>query len=183
MKRGAGKTLKGLASETDPKLFAQENEGPPMEDEELDSENVPPSGEPMAIALKLLNSRDYSSQRLMDALKLKGYSSQTISECIARLQGWGYLNDREYGSRRLEILLKKLKSRFYIHEDLIQQGLPEGLVTEILEESYPEEIEIQIAGKFLEKRAKIKRKSQIWGLRLLQQAGFSENTIHRCFPE
>ncbi|HEX3043777.1 MAG TPA: RecX family transcriptional regulator [Bacillota bacterium] len=137
----------------------------------------------MATALKLLNSRDYSSQRLIDVLTTKGYINQEINECIDRLQGWGYLNDHEYGIRRLEVLLKKLKSRLFIQEDLLQHGLSRELVSELLEERYPEGIEIQIAGKFLEKRAKIKRKSQIWGVRLLQQAGFSENTIHRCFPE
>lgn len=134
---------------------------------------------PIDLALKSLSRQAYSLSKMVAKLSRAGFNENQINECINRLENWGYLNDREFGSRRIAILQGRLKSRSYVMSDLESQGLSSHLAQELLAEFYPEEMELEIARKLLQKKGDKKNK----GYAFLLRAGFSENTIHRCFPD
>ena len=133
----------------------------------------------MDLALKCLSRRAYSHSKIVAKLGQAGFDETEINECVRRLEDWGYLNDREFGMSRIATLQARLKSRNYVEGDLEAQGISHELVQELLAEFYPEEMEPEIASELLQKKPRKKSK----GYALLLRAGFSESTIHRCFPD
>lgn len=134
---------------------------------------------PMDLALKCLSRQAYSRSKLIAKLNRAGFDQDQTNECITRLENWGYLNDREYGIGRITTLQARLKSRNYVAGDLELQGLPSKLIQELLAEFYPEEMELEIARRLLQKKSGKKAN----GYSFLVRAGFSENTVRHCFPE
>ncbi len=133
----------------------------------------------MDLALKSLSRQAYSRSKMITRLNRAGFDQNQIDECVGQLENWGYLNDREFGIGRIVTLQARLKSRYYVAGDLEFQGISSELVRELLAEFYPEEMELEIARKLLQKKPDQKNK----GCSLLVRAGFSESTIHRCFPD
>ena len=133
----------------------------------------------MDLALKSLSRRAYSRSKMVAGLNRAGFDERQTKECISKLENWGYLNDREFGISRIATLQARLKSRNYVAGDLESQGIPSLLIAELLAEFYPEEMELEIARKLLQK----KQRPQNKGPAVLTRAGFSESTVHRCFPD
>lgn len=134
---------------------------------------------PMDLALRSLSRQAYSRCKIITILNRAGFDQDQIDECIMRLENWGYLNDREYGIGRIATLQARFKSRNYVVGDLELQGLTAELIRELLTEFYPEEKELEIARRLLQKKPGKCSK----GYGFLVRAGFSENTVQHCFPE
>lgn len=134
---------------------------------------------PMDLALKSLSRQAYSRSKMVAKLNRAGFDDDQTDQCVGRLENWGYLNDREFGIGRIATLQARFKSRNFVAGDLESQGLSSELVQELLAEFYPEEMELEIARKLLQKKQRPKNK----GYDVLVRAGFSESTVHRCFPE
>lgn len=134
---------------------------------------------PMDLALRSLSRQAYSRRKMVAKLNRAGFDEDQTDQCVSRLESWGYINDREFGIGRIATLQARLKSRNYVAGDLESQGLSSELVRELLAEFYPEEMELEIARKLLQK----KRNKKANGYSLLIRAGFSESTVQRCFPE
>lgn len=133
----------------------------------------------MDLALKSLSRQAYSRSKMVARLNRAGFGQDQTDECVRRLENWGYLNDREFGIGRIVTLQARLKSRNYVAGDLELQGLSAKVIPELLAEFYPEEMEIEIARKLLQKKSD--KKNRFYAS--LIRAGFSENTVQRCFPE
>lgn len=133
----------------------------------------------MDLALRSLSRQACSRSKMVAKLNRAGFDEDQINQCVSRLENWGYLNDREFGIGRIATLQARLKSRNYVAGDLESQGLSSELVRELLAEFYPEEMELEIARKLLQK----KRDKKANGCSFLIRAGFSESTVRRCFPE
>jgi regulatory protein len=138
---------------------------------------------PMDLALSLLGHRAYTEQKLAEKLSESGFDPGDIQETLIRLKNWGYLSDKEYGIHRMATLQARLKSRFFVEGDLLVNGLNPELIQELMNIYYPESLEIDIARQLLRRKLHAKRQSKTWGPAFLMRAGFSENTIHQCFPE
>lgn len=134
---------------------------------------------PMDLALRSLSRQAYSRCKIITILNRAGFDQDQIDECIMRLENWGYLNDREYGIGRIATLQARFKSRNYVVGDLELQGLTAELIRELLTEFYPEEKELEIARRLLQKKPGKCSK----GYGFLVRAGFSENTVQHCFPQ
>ena len=137
----------------------------------------------MEAALNFLSRRALTEKKMGERLSASGFSPADIQETLNRLVGWGYLNDYEFGKNRVEHLLGKLKSRAFVKGDLLANGLEMEAVQELMTLHYPESLEIEIAQKLLRRKSHDKRQNKTWGFTFLMRSGFSENTIHRCFPE
>lgn len=137
----------------------------------------------MDVAFDLLRRRPFTEQQLTEKLSESGFEPENILDTIIRLKGWGYLNDREYGINRIHTLLGRFKSRGFVEGELLVHGLPPELIQELLNTYYPESLEIDIARQLLGRKSYAKRQSKTWGPAFLMRAGFSENTVHQCFPE
>lgn len=137
----------------------------------------------MEVALNFLSHRAYTEQKLAERLFGFGFNQADINETLSRLKSWGYLNDCEYGKTRLTHLQTRFKSRAFVEGDLRANGLKSELIYELLNNYYPESLEIEIARKLLLRKYRANRQSNTWGCTLLMRSGFSENTIQRFFPD
>lgn len=137
----------------------------------------------MDLALKFLAKQAYSRKKLSDKLYKAGFEQTEIVECLDRLSGWGYLDDRKFGIRQIELMQNKLKSRNYIRTHLVESGMNAVLVDELLEEFYPVSLELEIARKYIDKRRSEHHRSKSPEWIFLVRAGFEENTVHKCFPD
>jgi SOS response regulatory protein OraA/RecX len=142
-----------------------------------------PVKSPMETALDFLSRRAYSGQKLIQHLSKSGFDMAEITETLNRLKGWGYLNDHEFGKNRIATLQSRLKSRAFVENDLRINGLEADLVKELMNNYYPEGLEIEIAQQLLNRKSHNRQRNPIWGPNSLTRSGFSENTIHQCFPE
>jgi regulatory protein len=132
-------------------------------------------------AVKLLSRKAYSEKNLTDKLVTAGFDRTEVAECLRSLKNWHYINDREFGINRIKQLQARLKSRAYVSLDLENIGLLKDLVEELLNSYYPEDQELRIAQELLQKKANSQVNSRkMWAF--LVRAGFSENTVHHCFP-
>ena len=137
---------------------------------------------PLQMSLDFLSRRAYTEQELSEKLSTCRFSDEEISECLQRLKSWGYLNDLNFGINRIISLKAKLKSRDYIKNDLLKHGLTTEACDDLMDINYPEETEKDIALELLKKKFYKRPKSTSQGAFFLQRAGFSEDTIHHCFP-
>lgn len=133
----------------------------------------------MDVALKSLSRQGYSHNKMVAKLNRAGFDKNQTEECVTRLENWGYLNDREYGIRRIAVLQARLKSRNYVAGDMELQGLSPELIQQLLAEFYPEDMELEIARQLLQKKSGKKSKDY----NTLARAGFSEGIIRHCFPD
>ncbi len=138
--------------------------------------------QPMETALKYLSRQSFTEHKLSSKLKTAGFEDEEVTETISRLKIWGYLNDREFGVNRIKKLQERLKSRSCIELDLKNNGISTNLINKLLDLYYPEQMEIQIARELLQKKTSSGRFDTVKLWSYLLRAGFSENTIHLCFP-
>jgi SOS response regulatory protein OraA/RecX len=136
----------------------------------------------MEAALKCLDKQALTAQKLTDKLLRSGFEVAAVAECVERICHWGYLNDRQFGVDRLKFLQAKLKSRSYIEADLAHTGLEQSVVNELMDEYYPEVIEVDIAQKLLAHKFNSQKNSVVKMGQYLLRTGFSENTVRQCFP-
>jgi SOS response regulatory protein OraA/RecX len=137
----------------------------------------------MAEALKQLGRQTMATRKLTEKLLQADFDAAAVEECVARLRGWGYLDDRQFGIDRLRSLQIKLKSRRYIEEYLLHSGLEPLLVGDLLAECYPETLELDVAKKALTRKFSGKPHSTVQMIQYLFRAGFSEDTVGQCFPD
>ena len=103
----------------------------------------------------LLAQRDYTCARLRDKLSNAGYEEDLIAEVIESLKEARYLDDRRYARSFAEAHWED-RSRLRIRADLEGRGVPQQIISEILEEVYEEhgnEAEIRQIRKLIEKRS------------------------------
>lgn len=62
-------------------------------------------GDAVAVALRLLSFRARSRHEIDLALSRRGFDAQAVARAMARLDGWGYLNDARFARERARTLL------------------------------------------------------------------------------
>lgn len=140
--------------------------------------------------LRLLRARARSRQELLLALERKGYAASVRDEVLARLQGWGYLDDERFARDRAASLLGKgrLGPRA-VQQRLEAHGLGEDAVRQaVATASHEVEFDaLATARQVLERRGLLGRplspRERARAGRLLDSRGFSEDVIHRLVGE
>jgi regulatory protein len=74
-----------------------------------------------------------------------GYDEGETDEAIERLEELGYIDDRAYAARYLEILVGKKRGRIRIKEEMRRRGLDSGIIEETLADGYAESVEREYA--------------------------------------
>jgi len=138
----------------------------------------------------LLGSRDYPVHRLRTKLQDAGYPSSIIEDCIEKLQEAHYLDDARYAQTYLRSHLAD-RSLLRIRHDLLERGISEELieraVTEIAEETDPEEAQLGQIRRLLQKRgydpadADYAARQKI--MAFLQRKGYGINLIRRAMEK
>ena len=84
-------------------------------------------------SMNLLQSIDYTRKQLEDKLVLGEYPAECISEAIAYVESYGYIDDRRYARDFIEYNLQN-KSKKRIETDLIRKGIAKDVIQEAFEE-------------------------------------------------
>ena len=80
-------------------------------------------------ALFLLTDMDRTEKELNDKLKKAGYSENTIARTMEYVRSFGYIDDRKYTEKFIDIAKGK-KSRVRIVYDLAQKGISRDIIDE-----------------------------------------------------
>ena len=166
-----------------------EDEGPPEDSEAVDTG---PDGVRRATdtCLKLLSMRARSRHELEQALTRKGFAEAVREQALARVQGWGYLDDARFAQERAASLLRKgrLGPRAVLQR-LEAHGVGDAAAREAVERASGAEgfdalsaARAVLDGKGLLGRP-LSAKERARAGRLLDSRGFSEDVIHRLLGE
>jgi len=96
----------------------------------------------LSVALSLLGRRKMASYTLRKKLENKGYTPDEIQAAINRLLEWGYLDDRSFAVTLIRNKNTK-QSKRKVFYDLIKAGIDKYLAQTLLEQYYPDELEIE----------------------------------------
>lgn len=140
--------------------------------------------------LRLLAGRARSRHELLTALERKGFSARVREAALARLEGWGYLDDERFARERAAVLLRRGR---YGPQEVQQRLEAHGLSREAASEAVAEvsgalEFDVEAAARqVLERRGLSGRslgaREHARAGRLLFSRGFSEDVIHRVLGD
>ena len=142
--------------------------------------------------LFLLQSRDYTYRELENKLRQGHYPAEIVEGALAKVSGYGYINDTEYARRYVECYRER-KSLGKIKQELLRRGIDRDTVEAAIgegrrlqEESgeHPEQMQIR---RLLEKRHfdpdGTDRKEKDRHYAFLMRRGYSSADIMAVFRE
>ena len=138
-------------------------------------------------ALNLLVKKDYTEAGIRRKLAEGYYSEEQIDATVRFLKGYGYIDDGRFVKNYFAVYIQS-KPRQYIIRKLVEKGIPNQLIMDMIDEIYEEESnltvvldEIEIGRKLLEKKrfdinASMKERQKAYGY-LLRNGISNENAI------
>ncbi|SHE61911.1 regulatory protein [Thermoanaerobacter uzonensis DSM 18761] len=105
-------------------------------------------------AFKLLSRKMLTEKELSQKLEMKGFEENIIKSVIEKLKNYNYINDEVYTKLFIEQKINQLYSRRKIYYELVKKGISKELIQESLNNFYPEEKEVEIIKKIIEKKLK-----------------------------
>ncbi len=131
---------------------------------------------PLHYAYSLLARGDYSAARLHEKLRLKGFTSQAVTETVDTLRERGHLNDTRLARGLAERFQKQGFGRCGVWAKLQQRGLTDDVITTALSE-WEEDTDISIAAQLIQRRfppaALEEPKTRARAYRFLLRRGYS----------
>lgn len=129
-------------------------------------------------ALKLITIKDRTKKEIYEKLKQKGYDETSITEEIAFLEEYGYINDANYARKFVNdcVNIKKWGGK-RIYSELVRKGIDRDIIDGLINQDNEEEI---LMAEF-EKRFKnsdlsnIKERRRIFGF--FMRRGFKSSAI------
>lgn len=129
-------------------------------------------------ALKLLSVYSKTEKELVDYLKGKAYSAETINYTLQKLNEFKYLNDEAYAKNYVS-LKKKTKGKKTIEYELKMKGISGDIINKVLEKQIKNQQEeiLALAQKFIKNKDKdLKLKEKLF--RNLAGKGFEYDEIN-----
>jgi regulatory protein len=111
-------------------------------------------------------------------LQRKGYSSAEISEAIEFLQEHKFLNDQAFAESYIRSRIARLDGPAKIQQLLMQKGVASSRAKTLIQENYPEELQVENAKKLMKKRHKRSREQL---KRFVASRGYSGYVIMQAF--
>lgn len=88
------------------------------------------------IAMRLLSSRAYTRREIGDRLAQRGCENRAIEETLSALERLKLIDDRAFAHRFVEDRMRlKPSGRMVLVRDLKRRGVPESVVSEVLDEA------------------------------------------------
>ena len=152
-------------------------EGAALSYEELAEARV--AGErPLAMnrALHSLGYRARSAHELRERLLRAGYAGETVSGVLARLEGFGYLDDEEFARNVARDKARRRYGPRKIYGELRRAGVDEEIAQEIVEEEFAGRSELEEARAAAQRRYNTGETSDVQARRVhgfLMRRGYS----------
>ena len=132
------------------------------DDSRISQRDALPSSQARALdaAFRILARRDHTSRELMVKLRRKGIGRPAVDAALQRCRELGYLDD----AKTARVMADQLAGRGYgplrIRRTLMQKGIEDRLVEQVLGDCSDEEAQRTMARTLLEKKAsRFKRES------------------------
>lgn len=104
----------------------------------------------LSYALALLGRRMYSKAQLQQKLIRRGYGAEEVNSAILYCEERGYLNDYDFALFWIEDRIRlKPMGRWRLKGELLQKGIQEEIVNQVLDELLPEERELSLAKELM----------------------------------
>jgi regulatory protein len=136
-------------------------------------------------ALELLARRSHFRRELATKLRRRGYPDEEIETALARVAGYGYLDDHATARQWVEARLARgPEGRRRLASELTRHGADSGVVEEVLSEMLPDDdrpAAREAAERWLERRSGPPRPDAL--ARHLERKGFSEGAIWELLDE
>lgn len=136
-------------------------------------------------AVKLLASRSYSTRKLRDKLRTKGYLTEEIDAAIERLQERKLLDDERYASGFVRTRIEtNPRGKSALVRDLVARGVSGSTAKQAVNENLTNEQEFDLACELAERKGrqyaaldKDTRRRRL--IALLARRGFRPDTIYK----
>jgi len=126
------------------------------------------------VAVGLLARREHGRAELARKLAQRGFTAQEIDTALDQLEARDWLSNRRYAESLLRSRLAKRHGPLKIRAELRQNGVPEQIVAEVIDEQSPDWLELareQLAKRFGDEPAGDQRE-RARRFRHLQARGF-----------
>jgi len=111
------------------------------------------------VAYKFLSYKPRSIKEVKNKLTYKKISKQSVEKIIEHLKKYQFLNDESYAKMYLEQKTNsKGMGKSMVTFKMIDKGIDKEMITKVIEENYPEDKQIEVGKKLLEKYLKKKQK-------------------------
>jgi regulatory protein len=87
-------------------------------------------------------------------LQRKGYSPADISDAVEFLKQQKFLNDQAFAESYIHSRITRLDGPLKIKQLLMQKGVASAIAQTLVQENYPQELQVANARKLMQKRAK-----------------------------
>jgi regulatory protein len=107
-------------------------------------------------AVDMLARRMMTEKQMCEALEKAGsksgcYAEDEIEDAVARLKELGYIDDKAYADRYLEVLIDKKRGRRRIRDEMLRRGIDATLIDETIGAGLSDEAERENAVALTEK--------------------------------
>lgn len=145
----------------------------------------PPREPALPYAVKLLAARTYSTRKLREKLRIKGYLAEEIDAAIARLQEKKLLDDERYAEGFVRTRIETHpRGKSALVRDLVARGVSGATAKQAVNESLSAEQEFDLAAELVERKGrqyagldKETRRRRLTAL--LARRGFRPDTIRK----
>ncbi len=132
----------------------------------------------LAQALRLLGRRALTAQALAAQLAIDGYPDDSISQAMAQITTWGYINDERLGESVVAAAVRQKKGPAWLRQQLSRRQVPPNIAHRCIE-SLADDALI-LACDLLERRFDAEKladpRTAQRAMRLLQRRGFDGST-------
>ncbi|HHW18125.1 MAG TPA: regulatory protein RecX [Firmicutes bacterium] len=136
----------------------------------------------MDVALRILSRRRVSSGEMEALLLRKGYTGDEVGNCLDRLKGWGYLDDRSLARDIVSSMVKacpvgKARAMFELERRRFQKELAREVVEEVYNGLVEEELAKVAAERYFGEKKERSLKDCHRLARWLLRRGFEPETV------
>ncbi|QBS37880.1 hypothetical protein E1B22_08990 [Thermaerobacter sp. FW80] len=106
----------------------------------------------VATALRWLAVRARSEWEVRQHLRRHGVTEAMVDQVLAQLRAWGYVDDRRLALEAAEAARVRHVGPRRLRDELLRRGVPEAVVRDALEATWPAEVEREVAWELARRR-------------------------------
>ncbi|HHW56610.1 MAG TPA: regulatory protein RecX [Clostridia bacterium] len=103
----------------------------------------------------LLSRKMLTEKELLIKLKQRGVSEEAAKNVLEKMKNYNYINDKLYAKLFVEQKMTQLYSRQRIYYELLKKGIDKEIIHETIENLYPEDKEVEIIKKLIDKKLNV----------------------------
>ena len=137
-------------------------------------------------AYRYLAIRPRSEKELRQKLRLKGAGAKLIEEVVGELKDKGLIDDQKFAQSWAESrMANKPMGKFLLRRELLQKGIKRDTIEQVVQETYREEDEVELARNLLRRKARMYKNPEEVKIKkrmadFLLRRGFSYDVVRQA---